>query len=441
LEEPGTVQFLYFFKIIMPLRGVVESTRLGLVKSTRLMISLDIDDPAGYIGRNLTGAAMADTDRSPLFDSENNQLIHTVKDLPEIGVRIPPEVLEEKGLVVKVYGKLVQLAKGNDGATVILPPRAEMAKICDCGLKQYIAAEYRLHEIGWITIQNLEEPGRTTRRRIVVKCLQMVITDGLRMQEMSEMIKKLIRGTQAGLHKIYLPENNENDGQFPPSLHDLKARCKNVDVNGQSLAQIPDSELFRLSGESSYQEIEIAIMEVETFRPADGKKIFSVAKAFQKRFNKGGRLVQDRKGRLAVIPAGTHQKSVDYIQEADKLQARIYPDETHPPALIDQVCTSANLYQWIERRDFSQSLNALWSSHPHLFTNHAQEGRYICKLSDLARLVRKGPGFWDYTWEKNHQPGEVRWPEQKRTSSPGDTRARGSAIRSIGDALAPPSGN
>ena len=146
---------------------------------------------------------MADTDRSPLFDSENNQLLHTVKDLPEIGVRIPPEVMREKPLVMRVYAELVTLAKGNDGATVILPTRDEMARICDCGRRQYTEAEYRLHEIGWITIQNLEEPGRTTRRRIVVKCLQMVITDGLRMQEMSEMIKKLVRRTEAGLHKIY----------------------------------------------------------------------------------------------------------------------------------------------------------------------------------------------------------------------------------------------
>ena len=113
------------------------------------------------------------------------------------------EVLQEKPIVVKVYGHLVALAKGYDGANVILPPRSEMCKVCGCSEHTYRDAEYRLHEIGWITIQNLEESGRTTRRRIVVKCLQMVITDTLRMEELTEAVKKLVRRTEAGLHKIY----------------------------------------------------------------------------------------------------------------------------------------------------------------------------------------------------------------------------------------------
>jgi hypothetical protein len=136
----------------------------------------------------------------PIVDPETNQIINSFERLNDFGVQIPPDIENEDPVVWKVYVKLVRLAKSNDGKEVELPPRDEFAAICGTSRNILRDSMYRLHELGWITITNLNQPGRIKRNRVIVKFLEPMIVNKAVMVEMWERFKEFVGGGQIALN-------------------------------------------------------------------------------------------------------------------------------------------------------------------------------------------------------------------------------------------------
>ena len=145
---------------------------------------------------------MDDNDNTRLIDSEMNRMLQT----NDTDVQLPQSLLTEESPVIKAYAVLVSIAKSSNITEVQLPPRDTRAILYGVNHSRVNEIEMRLHELGWITITNLNQPGMSVRRRIIVKYNQLRLINDRIMFEMVERLKMYTGNAgkpELALHKIY----------------------------------------------------------------------------------------------------------------------------------------------------------------------------------------------------------------------------------------------
>lgn len=383
---------------------------------------------------------MDEKDAPKLVDTELKRILQ-----PRIEVPVPIELADEDASVLKGYLVLVRLVQQSGSDTVELPPRDERARLYGCDNRSVNAIEYRLHELGLIRISNMNQPGKKTRRRIIleIKLIQTYMSQavGIDLDALTARLKELgvyITYTDGKADRVKQEQTSPHD--FTPHVHALKLACKNRDKHGHTLASYDDALLRAVSGNAPEDEIATAIAEVESFKPANGQQIFSIKKAFESRFESGklkpsrlGKLSEKMKRNAPHSPAPAvnlpSKQTTRYMLAAHDIGATIHPDEMHNEKCVDAYCTTLASGREVQRGDAPLSILRAWEKSPDLFVTNEVEFNRIT-LHRLARLVQLHPGYWRYTWNKKQEDEQCY--QHVDVSS---RRRRGSGPRELSAAL------
>lgn len=322
--------------------------------------------------------------------------------IPYFQPYLPEAIIRSKNpLDLRVYTELLILDKSLGDDVCVLPPRREMAKLCGCDAETLTISYRRLEASGWL--RTIDIPGKSQRKRILLRVIKPTITQTELMEGTERGKRSTLKATPDGvvtLHNIYTDENLENTsrtGSFPPELHELKLRCKNRDKNGRSLADIPDWELFNASGCAPYTEIEIAMFEVENFKPSTGKAPDTIVGAFSRLFikGKGGVAGMLNPNRRSLI-VSTKMKLRHNLVTPKKLTSQGVtgfvpaPDAGMPESHIDWLCKKFNSREWVEIGSIPATQ---FPRHERIFDRHSVEPKV--RVRDEFELVRVSSGYWN----------------------------------------------
>lgn len=318
---------------------------------------------------------------------------------PKFGVQIPEDLENEPANVLKVYVKLVRLAKSNESNSFDLPPREMFSAICSLSRETISKALHRLHSLKWITILNLSATGKTTRRRILIKYDEPRLVNERVIVEMLQ----TLRAPSAGPSIVFPSSLGFNNDTLAAI-----ANCKLKDKAGRTLKDIPENELLAASKNADNEDVIIAATELNLYRPGSGGPVRSVVGLFSKMFirsNGGGMLNPFRKSLIQSVRSyQTRPRTPGEVAPASFFPC---PAAGMPASHIDYLAEQLNGRNWI---DAGLVPVRQLVTNDVIFLRHNVESKI--KLRDEFELVREKKGFW------NVVPIKVTLADRPRGGSP-----------------------
>lgn len=315
------------------------------------------------------------------------------------GVQIPQDLEDEPANVLKVYVKLVRLAKSNESNSFDLPPREIFSAVCKLSRETISKSLRRLHALNWITILNLSAAGKTTRRRILVKYDEPRLINERVIVEMLQ----TLRAPSSNPPITFSSRSGFDDGALIAI-----ANCKLKDKSDRMLKDIPEKELYQACKNADNEDVIIAANELNQYRPGSGGPVRSIVGLFSKMFirsNGGGMLNPYRKSLIQSVRAYAAKSTT----KAHTAPANFFPclEAGMPPSHIDYLAEQLNERNWM---DAGLVPIRQLVANDIIFLRHTNEAKI--KLRDEFELVRVKKGFW------NVNPITVKFTDRRGAGGP-----------------------
>lgn len=291
--------------------------------------------------------------------------------------QIPLDILRnDHPLDIRVYIEAAIIDDTKGSKPFELPPREIMARQCGCGIHQLTASYKRLHEAGWLRILNLEAPGKTRRRLVILRYLKPV--------QMLQVISS--EGTEARASKTVVSARQTPQGIVISALHNIYRR------HPECLKNVPDEEIRELSGNASPDQVETAFQYLSSYN----KPIFNPKKFFAKRFAGG----------IFVPPSGFEMRTnrEEIQQQPVKLpkmdvRANIHATELHTAPEIDFVCKELEDGRAIQKADLPAAALADETIACYFVNDRDHHG--FMRLAENAEIFFLKKGEWLVRWRSN----------------------------------------
>lgn len=326
-----------------------------------------------------------------------------------LDILVPAELVNSEHLLdLHLYLTIAHLAHKAGEHTLAIPGRDEMCMLCNCGHGKLAAAYERLNALDLVRRMNPMN-GKKTRPLVEVK------------YETFGKVKRVVEGFErvtterdkdgtgsVTLHNIY------RRASLSPRVHTIKSICRNKDKSGTCLSDLSDDVILELCNYASDDDIEIALREVESFRPSKGAPIRNIALALARRFERGTEGGELRKGRKYSFPQirNVKDKTIEaqngaFRSHASRVSASIYPDEFHDEGIVDRQCDELNSGGSLERGEAPKSIRELFLSVPGIIIPYPNEPSSRIILSEHFRLVKIERGYWRAIAEQYIVGGEL----------------------------------
>jgi hypothetical protein len=311
----------------------------------------------------------------------------------QFGVYIPNDLAGADPATLKVYIRLVILAKESGSNSIELPARDEFAAVCNLSRDVIRRSLIHLHRLTWIHISNLNSPGKTLRRRITIRYDEPRIINQRIVVEMMEAADRRSPRILPG------PPADPVAGRDLSAIRSLVSQIQIHDTQGRRIGDLTDQEILEACKAAPSEEIAIAFKELSLFTPKDGSPIRSIYGVLARMF------IRSKSERIGML--NPHRKSLKlssqkfpYVQKTRSGESKVaafYPADLAgmPASHIDYVCTVLNSRSWIEAGLIPIRQLA---DHDSIFERHPTEPQV--RLRDEFRLKKVKAGFWNIEFEK-----------------------------------------